>query len=126
MAKVLVVDDNPLNIELAADVLELDGFEVVLAESGEEGVARALESSPDLVLMDMRMPGMSGLDAMQELRRHEQTRDIPVVVLTASAMKGDRERLLREGFDGYLEKPIDFNTFTDSVRDFLQGERESV
>lgn len=122
MARVLVVDDNPLNIELAADVLELDGFEVLLAESGEEGVARALESRPDLVLMDMRMPGMNGLEAMQELRRHEKTRDIPVVVLTASAMKGDRERLLREGFDGYLEKPIDLETFSDDVRSFLKGE----
>lgn len=120
MARVLVVDDNPLNVELAADALELDGFEVLLAEGGEEGVARALETGPDLVLMDMRMPGMNGLEAMRELRRHEKTCDIPVVALTASAMKGDRERLLKEGFDGYLEKPIDLETFSDDVRSFLK------
>lgn len=120
MATVLVVDDNPLNVELAADVLELEGFRVLLAENGEEGVARARESKPDLVLMDMRMPGMNGMEAMLALREHEETREIPVVALTASAMKGDRERLLREGFDGYLEKPIDLTIFADVVRSFIK------
>jgi len=119
-ARVLIVDDNLLNLELAADVLELEGFDVITANSGREGVKKAKQYHPDLVLMDLRMPEMSGLEAMEELRGHAETRDIPVVVLTASAMKGDRERLLDSGFYAYLQKPIDPSCFAEQVAALLE------
>ena len=120
MTCILIVDDNELNLELAHDVLELSGFEVETAASGMEGIAKARETRPDLVLMDLRMPGMSGLEAMHTLRDDVATRHIPVAALTASAMKGDQERLLREGFNAYMQKPIDPSTFTDTVRSLLE------
>jgi two-component system cell cycle response regulator DivK len=123
MARILIVDDNELNLELAHDVLELGGFEVETAESGAEGVEKARAAHPDLILMDLRMPGMSGLEAMHTLHDDEATRHIPVAVLTASAMKGEQERLLREGFDAYMQKPIDPSTFADEVRVLLETMR---
>ena len=117
---VLIVDDNPLNLELACDVLELEGFHVTLVNSGEKSIALAREKAPDLILMDLRMPGMSGLETMHELRKSEKTRHIPVVVLTASVMLGDKERLLAEGFDGFMQKPISPATFADEVRAYLK------
>ena len=115
MAHILIVDDNLLNLELAQDVLELAGFTVDAADNADKGVELARERQPDLILMDLRMPGASGLDALHLLRANEATQKIPVVVLTASAMKGDEPRLLAEGFDAYMQKPIDPQTFADSV-----------
>jgi len=120
MAHILIVDDNELNLELIRDVLELDGFEVDTATSGESGIKKACAMQPDLVLMDMRMPGMSGLEAMRVLKADASTGHIPVAVLTASVMKGDAERLLAGGFDGYLQKPIDLASFADEVRSILK------
>jgi len=124
MARILIVDDNELNLELAGDVLALEGFEVDMATSGEDGVKKARAMQPDLVLMDMRMPGMSGLEAMRMLKADDATGHIPVVVLTASAMKGDAKRLLAEGFDAYLQKPIDLASFADEVRSILETKTE--
>ena len=106
MAKILVVDDDPRNLRLAVSVLEQAGHEVLSAEGGAEGVEAALAHAPDLVLMDMQMPGMDGASALRRLRAEPRTAALKVVALTALAMKGDRERLLAEGLDGYLEKPI--------------------
>jgi len=119
MATILIVDDNLLNLELAADVLELADFDVITASSGRESIEKAEQIYPDLILMDLRMPEMSGLDAMLELHRNEATRDIPVAVLTASAMKGDEEQLLNSGFFAYLQKPIDPSRFADQVAALL-------
>ena len=119
MATILVVDDNLLNLELAADVLELADFDVITADSGREAITKAEQMHPDLILMDLRMPEMSGLDAMLELHRNETTCDIPVAVLTASAMKGDEEQLLNSGFFAYLQKPIDPSRFADQVAALL-------
>jgi len=115
MTLILVVDDNELNLELANDTLELEGFEVVTARSGPEGIEKAKSLMPDLILMDLRMPDMSGKEAMQVLRSTDKTRDIPVAVLTASAMKGEEERLLACGFDAYLQKPINPSVFGEQV-----------
>ncbi len=123
--KVLIVDDNELNLELAADVLEMEGFDVRTATSGAEGIRMAEAWHPDLILMDLRMPEMSGLDALQVLRERESTRDIPVAVLTASAMKGDEERLLNSGFSAYLSKPIDPATFGGEVQSLLDRARSN-
>jgi len=121
MAKILVVDDNLLNLELAADVLELADFEVLTASSGRESIEKAGQIHPDLILMDLRMPEMSGLEAMLELHRNKTTGDIPVAVLTASAMKGDAEHLLNSGFSAYLQKPIDPSRFAEQVADLLKN-----
>ena len=118
MAHILIVDDNILNLELARDVLELEGYEVSTAATGEEGVKFVRNAPPDLVLMDLRMPGLSGLEALEFLR-NDGFHDLPVVVLTASAMKGERENLIAKGFNGYLEKPINLETFAAEVAAFL-------
>jgi len=119
MATILIVDDNLLNLELASDVLEMADFDVITADSGRVAIEKAEQIHPDLILMDLRMPEMSGLEAMLELHRNEVTRDIPVAVLTASAMKGDEEQLLDSGFSAYLQKPIDPSRFADQVAALL-------
>jgi two-component system cell cycle response regulator DivK len=116
---ILIVDDNEQNRWLARDVLQFAGFRTLEAAGGVEGVALAVEHCPDLVLMDIRMPDMKGTDAVRKLREDERTATIPVVALTSSTMKGDRERFLADGFDGYLEKPIRVRQFPDEVRKHL-------
>ncbi|MDQ6969647.1 MAG: response regulator [Mariprofundus sp.] len=120
-ANILIVDDNPLNLELAGDLLEMESFCVSKADDGAMALAEAFRNPPDLILMDMRMPGMSGLETLLELRQSDVTRDIPVVVLTASVMAGEQERLLQAGFDGFMQKPISIISFADEVRSYLKA-----
>jgi two-component system, cell cycle response regulator DivK len=115
---VLIVDDNPRNLRLARDVLQFGGLRTVEAETARDGVARAAETLPDVILMDVRMPDMDGPAALVQLRAEPRTASIPVVAVTSSAMMGDRERLLAAGFDGYLEKPINVKEFAGQVRAF--------
>ena len=116
MARILVVDDDERNLRLVAAALEQGGHEVVGARSGAEGIELARRPPrPDLVLMDVQMPAMSGITAMRILRGDPDTAGLTVVALTALAMKGDRERMLAEGFDGYIEKPIRYREFLASV-----------
>lgn len=117
---VLVVDDNERNLRLARDVLGFAGIPTLEASTAAEGIARALEHEPDLVLMDVRLPDMDGPAALMLLRGEPRTARIPVVAVTSSAMMGDRERLLAAGFDGYLEKPINIREFADQVRTFAR------
>lgn len=124
MTLILIVDDNELNLELAHDVLELEGFDIVTANSGQEGIEKAEKLVPDLILMDMRMPGMSGLNAMLTLHSIDSTRDIPIAALTASAMKGEEQRLLDSGFDAYLQKPINPSKFGEQVKALLNASGE--
>ena len=121
MAKILVVDDDARNLNLAVTVLEQAGHEVLSAEDGAEGIAAALAHAPDLVLLDVQMPGMDGVTVLMRLRAEPRTAALKVVALTALAMKGDRERLLAEGFDGYLEKPIRYKEFLAEVERLLGG-----
>lgn len=116
---VLVVEDNPRNLKLARDVLEYAGFTVAVAGSGEDGVALASSAMPDLILMDIQLPGIDGYAALAQIRGNRATADIPVVALTAFAMARDRERVIESGFDGYLEKPISVRDFPDQVRRHL-------
>ena len=124
MTKILVVDDNELNLELTREVLELGGFEVATEDNGVAGVERAKQVLPELILMDMRMPGISGVEALHALRAEPTTAHIPVVVLTASVMKGDELRLLSEGFDAYMSKPIDSLSFADEIKELLKSLRQ--
>ena len=121
---VLLVEDNDRNLKLARDVLEYAGFTVLVAMSGEEAVTRAQSAVPDLILMDLQLPGIDGHEALGRLRLDARTATIPVVALTAYAMRQDRERALAAGFDGYLQKPIDVRRFPDQVREHLrEGKR---
>jgi two-component system cell cycle response regulator DivK len=113
---VLIVDDNEKNRKLARDVLRHAGFRTVEAGTGGDAVSLAAEELPDLVLMDIRLPDMDGTEALRLLKADERTAGIPVVALTAVAMTGDRDRFLQEGFDDYLEKPINVREFGDQIR----------
>jgi two-component system, cell cycle response regulator DivK len=119
---ILVVEDNERNLKLLRDVLEYAGYHVHAARTAEDGIALAVTEPPDLVLMDLQLPGIDGVEALRRLRGSPRTAGIPVVAVTAQAMKQDRERVLRAGFDGYVEKPISVRTFPDQVRRFLSGE----
>jgi two-component system, cell cycle response regulator DivK len=115
---VLIVDDNEKNLRLARDVLRASGFRTIEAASGEEAIAVASEQLPDVILMDIRLPDIDGTEAATRLKDEPRTAAIPIVALTSLAMKGDRERFLALGFDGYLEKPISVRELPDQVRGF--------
>ena len=122
--RILVVEDNERNLKLVRDVLQHAGYDVIAASSGEQGVALARERLPDLVLMDLQLPEMDGTEALRRLRADPLTRAIPVVAVTAFAMKDDRERALDTGFDSYIEKPISVRALPDQVRGFLDRKEE--
>jgi two-component system cell cycle response regulator DivK len=118
---ILLVEDNERNLKLLRDVLDYAGFDVRVARTAEDGITLAASEPPDLVLMDLQLPGIDGMEALRRLRESPRTADIPVVAVTAQAMKDDRERALDAGFNGYIEKPISVRTFPDQVRRFLSG-----
>jgi CheY-like chemotaxis protein len=118
--KILIVEDNPLNLELTADILGAAGYIVLQAENAENGIALARAEKPALILMDVGLPGMDGLSATEFLREEEETREIPVVALTAHAMKGDEAKALAAGCKGYITKPIDARALPGEVGSFLQ------
>ena len=117
---ILVVEDNPKNLKLIKAVLEFSGFEVIEALSGEEGVRLAGEASPDLILMDLQLPGIDGAEALRQIRSTKVGPGVPVVAVTAFAMSDDRERAFASGFDGYVEKPISARALPQQVRDFIE------
>jgi two-component system cell cycle response regulator DivK len=119
---ILVVEDNERNLKLLQDVLEYAGYDVRVARTAEDGIALAVSEPPDLVLMDLQLPGINGMEALRRLRESPRTADIPVVAVTAQAMKQDRERALEAGFNGYVAKPISVRAFPDQIRRFLTGE----
>jgi len=118
---ILIVEDNPRNLKLVRDILEYVGYRTLEAQSAEEGIALAREHQPHLILMDVQLPGMDGVEALAQLRANPTTNAIPVVAVTAFAMKDDRERFLAAGFHGYLEKPISVREFPGQVADLLAG-----
>jgi two-component system cell cycle response regulator DivK len=123
-ALVLIVDDNEKNVKLARDVLRFAGFRTVEASSGMAGISLAAEHLPDVILLDIRLPDLDGTAVLRQIKDDARTAGIPVVALTSFAMKGDRERFLAEGFDGYLEKPISVTEFPDQVASYC-GSPES-
>jgi two-component system cell cycle response regulator DivK len=121
MATILIVEDNPANLKLAAMLLEKAGHAVLKATDGEAGLLLAREKNPDLVLMDIQMPGISGLEATRQLRADPATAGLKIIALTALAMKGDAERILEAGCDGYIAKPFHYQEFLDQVAAALEG-----
>jgi len=117
---ILIVEDNDKNRKLERDVLQFHGFKTVEAETGEEGVRLAGELLPALVLMDIQLPGINGIEALRQLRADPSTQTIPVMAVTASAMTQDRQKILAAGFDGYQSKPINVKDFVAAVRLMLE------
>ncbi len=118
---ILIVEDNDKNLKLTRDLLRFHGFDTIEAMNAEDGIKLARERRPQLVLMDIQLPGMDGVSALRELRQDEATAAIPVVALTASVMKEDRERFDKAGFDGFITKPISVKEFPDQVRGYMRG-----
>ncbi len=119
--KILIVEDNAMNMELATDLLEASGYVVIQAGSAEEGIESARIESPGLILMDISLPGMDGLEATAVLKKDPATKDINIVILTAHAMKGDKEKALAAGCAGYIIKPIDTREFPKTVAGFIES-----
>jgi two-component system, cell cycle response regulator DivK len=118
--QILVVEDNERNMRLFCDVLQASGYRTVEATTGESAVELALEHVPDLVLMDIQLPDIDGVEALDRLRADERSASLPVLALTAQAMEGDRERFLAAGFDGYLSKPVDIAEFVATVKRYCE------
>ena len=119
--RILVVEDNEKNMKLFRDVLQAAGYDTVEATTGGRAVELAIEHSPDLVLMDVQLPEIDGVEALGRLREDKRTASIPVLALTAQAMQGDRERFLAVGFDGYVSKPVDIVALVDTVHEHCDG-----
>ncbi len=118
-ARILVVEDNPMNLELVRDILTAEGYEVIEAADGATGVAVAVLEKPALILMDLQLPGLDGLEATRQIRADPALKDVPIVAVTAHAMKGDDEKALAAGCDGFVAKPIQVRDFVATVRKFL-------
>jgi len=116
---ILIVEDEPKNLKLASDLLQASGYTTIEATDGKQGVELAKVRNPDLILMDIMMPVMDGLEATRILKRDTTTKDIPVLALTSYAMKGDEERILEAGCNGYLAKPFDIQKLLEEVAKYF-------
>src|SRR5882724_889224 len=123
---ILIVEDNEKNRKLVRDVLQVTGYQTLETETAEEGLNLALEKSPALILMDIQLPGMDGITALKQLRANPQTKSIPVIAITASAMTYNRQAMLVEGFDGYQSKPISVKDFLEEVRRVLASDQDKA
>jgi CheY-like chemotaxis protein len=121
LGTILIVEDNDLNLELATDLLVAAGYTVRQARTGEEGVRMALAELPDLILMDLRLPGIDGFGALRRLREDPRTAAVPTIALTAQAMAGDQEAVRAAGFDDYISKPISTGTLAQTVARVLRS-----
>ena len=125
-AQILVVEDNEKNMKLFRDVLAATGYRTLEATTGSQAVDLATEHLPDLVLMDIQLPDIDGVEALARLRADDRTAALPILALTAQAMEGDRERFLAAGFDGYLSKPVDVADFVATVRRYCESASAEV
>jgi CheY-like chemotaxis protein len=121
MSLVLIIEDNDKNLELVRDILQAKGYSTLEAGTAEGGLEIARRQKPDLVLMDIQLPGMDGIQALKALRDNPATAALPVVAITASVMKADREQIMRAGFNGFIEKPITVRSFLEAVEGALQA-----
>jgi CheY-like chemotaxis protein len=121
--RVLVVEDNDMNMQLVEYLLEEGGYSIVKATSGEEALAITRDAAappPDIILMDIHLPGMDGLSVVRQMKTDERTQRVPILALTAHAMRGDRDRFLDAGCDGYISKPIDVKTFLSAIEGYMK------
>jgi len=116
MSTILIVEDNEKNMKLARDILRAKGYDTLEAVNGLDGVKLALEHKPDLVLMDIQLPDINGIEAFERIRGHDDTAKMPVVAFTASVTANDRSRITDAGFDGFLSKPINLKEFLETVQ----------
>ena len=118
--KILVVEDNPMNQILAREILTANGYDVVEANTGSDAIKKVMAERPDIILMDLNLPEMDGITATKILKSDDNYRDITIIALTASAMKGEVERILAEGFDGYISKPIEVKKFVKAISSYIR------
>jgi CheY-like chemotaxis protein len=123
MKTALIIEDNPDNMILIGDILELNGYATIRTETGQRGFEMAVEQQPDFIILDIQLPDISGYEVLDKIRDSEKTRTIPVVAMTSYAMAGDREKLLKAGCDGYVEKPIDPALVFNQIRQAIGGGR---
>lgn len=124
--KILIVEDNEDSRELVVKVLRNKGYQTIEAADGEEALGKAVAEKPDLILLDISIPKIDGYEVAKKLKSDEELKDIPIVALTAHAMKGDREKVIVAGFEGYISKPVNVRELPDQVRSYLRGKWESV
>ena len=122
MSRILIVEDNDKNMKLARDLLQAKGYETLEAVNGEDGVRLGLEHVPDLVLMDIQLPDINGIEAFHRLRADPRTASVPIVAFTASVTVGDRSKITEAGFNGFLSKPINIKEFLAMVKRMVEGE----
>jgi len=123
MSKVLIAEDNPVNRELLREVLEARGYAVVEAGDGQEALRQIEETQPDILLLDLGMPVLDGFATIRQIRQNPAMAALPVLAVTAYAMRGDREKVMEAGFDGYLSKPINFQELTQELGRLLAKQR---
>ena|SRR5258705_11985216 len=124
MSLILIVEDNDKNLKLVRDVLQVKGYETIEAGNAEDGIVLAGERKPDLILMDIQLPGMNGIEALKVLRADASTAHIPIIAVTASVMQQDRNLITEAGFDAYIGKPINLKEFLDTVRATVERKQE--
>ena len=123
MSLILIVEDNEKNLKLVRDVLQVKGYATLEAGTAEDGIKIARDRMPNLILMDIQLPGMSGIEALKALRAEPATAAIPVVAITASVMQQDRQQIMSAGFDGFIEKPINLRGLLDTVQQAARGRK---
>ncbi len=123
MSLILIIEDNEKNLKLVRDVLQVKGYETIEAMTGEDGLVLAASRKPDLVLMDIQLPGINGIEALKAMRADPATAHIPAIAVTASVMQQDRKHIMEAGFDAYLGKPLDLREFLATVKRILEMPR---
>lgn len=122
--KILIVEDNELNMKLFNDLLEAHGFETVTTRDGTEALDIAIAEKPDLILMDIQLPEVSGLDITKQIKQNDDLKDVPIIAVTAFAMKGDEDKIRESGCNGYVSKPISITHFIETIRSHLDADHQ--
>ena len=120
-AKILYIEDNPDNMTLVRRVLEIEGYEVIAAENGREGLSKAFNITPDIIITDINLPDIDGYEITDTLKKDCKTAHIPIIAMTANVMKKDRENIFQAGCDGFISKPIDIDELPGLIENFLKG-----